>query len=409
MRNGPFDLGGLTVVELGKRVWAEMSGDNVWDAAAQLGYYFLLAMFPLLIFLLSLVALVPNTDMVGSLLSTMQSVMPPQAYALVGGEVQRILQSSNGGLLTFGMLGTIWAASSGVVSVIGTLNRAYEVEDDRGFFKLRLTAIGLTIALVVLLACGGALITTGDAIAGWAAGLLGLDWAARIAGVVLGYALGLGMLFVALELVYYFGPDLEDQKWHWASPGSVAGVALFVLASIGFSLYVRMNDSYSVTYGSIGAVIILMLWLYLLGLAIIVGAEVNSEIALAAKARGREDAPDGVGETTGREQAAEAGVDPGAKTGDEREAVPQPAATRVVAMPRPDHMTPEVYGLVLSDLLGALMHENAHVRAETARVLSHLDPPHPAAIALLTARLEDESPEVRTEAQRALDRMRQAA
>lgn len=391
MQNGPFDLGGLTVTELAKRVWSEMSDDNVWDAAAQLGYYFLLALFPMLIFLLSLVALVPGNDLVEPLLSTLGSVMPPSAYALMGTEIQRILASSNGGLLTFGMLGMIWAASSGVASLIGTLNRAYEVEDTRGFVKLRLTAVGLTVTLVVLLVTGGLLLAAGGGIANWAAALLGFDWVARIAGTAISYVLGFALFFVALEVMYYFGPDVEDQAWHWVTPGSLVGIALFVAGSIGFSLYLGFNDSYSVTYGSIGAVIVLMLWLYLLGLSLVVGAEVNSEIAKAAKARGREDAPDdatGTAETTER---------------------PDGGPARIVALPQPEHMSPEVYGLVLSDLLGALVHENARVRAATARMLVHLEPPHPAVEALLRAALADDDEEVRAEARRALDRLRRAA
>jgi len=293
MSDGPWALGGLTVKELGKRLWAEISDDDVWDAAAQLGYYFLLALFPLLIFVLSFVALVPNVDLVQSMLATLRSVMPAQAYDLLGHEIERILKSSGGGLLTFGMLGTIWAASSGVVSLVGTLNRAYEVKEDRGFVRLRVTAITLTLVLVVLLISGAAMLTMGDTIAEWTAAWLGLSWVTKIVGTVINYALGLILLFAALEVVYYFGPNLKDQKWHWITPGSVTGVGLFVVASVGFSLYLRYNDTYSVTYGSIGAVIVLMLWLYLLGLSIVIGAEVNSEIAKAADERGRADAPDG--------------------------------------------------------------------------------------------------------------------
>jgi membrane protein len=292
MDNGPWNLGGLTVKQLGSRLWSEMTDDAVWDAAAQLGYYFLLALFPLLIFVLSFVALVPDMDLVHSMLATLQGVMPAQAYDLLGREIERILTSSGGGLLTFGMIGTIWAASSGVVSLIGTLNRAYEVKERRGFVRLRLTAIALTLGLVVLLISGAALLTMGDGIAEWIRDFFGLTGTTKILATALNYVLGLGLLFAALELVYYFGPNLKDQKWHWITPGSVVGVVLFVLASVVFSLYLRLNDTYSVTYGSIGAVIVLMLWLYLLGLAIVVGAEVNSEIAKAADERGREDAPD---------------------------------------------------------------------------------------------------------------------
>jgi membrane protein len=430
MATGPFDLGGLTLKELATRVWSEISDDNVWDAAAQLGYYFMLALFPLVIFMLSLVALLPTHDVVGPFMATLQSVMPASAYELMGREIQRILESSSGGLLTFGMLGTIWAASSGVVSLIGTLNRAYEAKETRGFVKLRALAMGLTFALVILLIAGSVLLTMGDNIAGWAAGLLGLTWVTKLVGTGINYALGLGMLFIALELVYYFGPDIKDQKWRWVSPGSIAGVLLFVLSSVGFSLYVRFNDSYSVTYGSIGAVIVLMLWLYLLGLSIVLGAEINSEIAIAAAERGDADAPDenvqsaaseretregGKGDKGRTEKKAGEGR-PEPKGGRKPEPAPAAAPKRETRAPLADaaslapifDLTSDsapADRLVLRDVLRSLVHDNARVRAGAAATLGHMRPDDPAAAALLVTRLTDDDLGVRGEAIRAIERI----
>lgn len=291
MAYGPWELGGLSYKALVKRVWNEINDDNVWDAAAQLGYYFLLAVFPLLIVILNILSLIPAVDIITSLLATLRDVMPEQAYSVIGREIGRMLTSASGGLLTFGMIGAIWAASTGVVSLIGVLNRAYEVEEGRGWFKLRGIAIALTFALVALLVLGSALLTAGDAIAGFATSALGLDAWATITGTIINYALGLVLLFGTLELIYYFGPNRSVKNWHWFTPGSAGGVIVFLSASIGFSLYVRYNNSYSVTYGSIGAVIVLMLWLYLLGLSILFGAEINSEIE-KARAESHEDAKD---------------------------------------------------------------------------------------------------------------------
>lgn len=427
MANGPFDLGGLSVTELGKRVWAEISDDNIWDAAAQLGYYFMLALFPLLIFLLSLVSVLRDRiDVVTPFMATLRNVMPGQAYQLIGTEIERILQSSNGGVFTLGMLGTVWAASSGVASLMGTLNRAYEAKETRGLVKLRIAAVGITVALVVLLLAGSVLLTMGDTIAGWAAGWLGLEWVAKLVGTGINYALGLGILFVAFEVVYYFGPNVPDQKWSWVSPGGIVGIGLFILASVGFSLYVRFNDSYSVTYGSIGAVIVLMLWLYLLGLSLLMGAEINSEIAIAAAKRGDAEAPDANVQTARSEkETRESGGGSGRELKEEdgaREAKPAkrpesaPVPHREERAPLVDAATLAPFfeltsetapaeRLVLRDLLKALVHGNARVRAGAAAALGHLRPDDPAAVALLVTRLTDDDLEVRSAAIRAIERI----
>jgi membrane protein len=137
--------------------------------------------------------------------------------------------------------------------------------------------VGLTVALALLFISGTALVMFGDKLAEWVSVKLGLGAAFTTAWQVVDYALGLAMLFIGIELIYYFGPNVK-QEWKWITPGAVFAVAAIILGSLGFSLYLRFAPSYSATYGGLGAVIILMLWLYLLGLVILFGGEVNSEI-----------------------------------------------------------------------------------------------------------------------------------
>jgi membrane protein len=290
MAAGPFDLGGLTLRQLARRVWTAMSEDAMWDTASGLAYYFLLALFPLVISFISLLSVLQATNLVTRFMESLGDVMPAEAYSLLGAQVERTLSRPRTGLLTLGALGTLWAASSGVSSLMGGLNRAYDVAEDRGFLERRAVAIGLTVALACLTIFGAVLLMAGDRISWWIASLVGLAWLS-IVGTIVNYAVGVGMIFLGLSVIYYYGPNLKDRTWKWASPGALVAVGLFVLSSTALSLYMRLSESYNdVTYGSLSAVIVLMLWLYNLGLAIAVGAEVDSEVAVA-KAYGRAAAP----------------------------------------------------------------------------------------------------------------------
>ncbi|HXG91380.1 MAG TPA: YihY/virulence factor BrkB family protein [Blastocatellia bacterium] len=277
MSRGVF--GGLTLKQLAQRTWKESNEDNVFGSAAELAYYFLLALFPMLIFLTSLVGFMPGAQ--ESIFNGLSKVVPGDAMRLVRDTLQDVVSNRSGGLLSFGVLGTIWAASNGVAAVMSTLNVAYDVEEERSFLKSRATAVGLTVALAVLFIGGTVLIMFGDKLADWIARLIGLDGAFAAAWHVVDYALGLAMLFIGIELIYYFGPNAK-QEWRWITPGAVFAVAMIIIGSLLFSLYLRFAPSYSATYGSLGAVIILMLWLYLMGLAVLAGGEINSEVERAA-------------------------------------------------------------------------------------------------------------------------------
>jgi membrane protein len=402
MAGGPLDLGGLTIVELAKRTWAEMSDDGMFDVAAQLAYYFMLALFPLIIFLISLLSTIQALDLVNTVMSTIRDVMPPQAFAVLGGEIERIMSEPREGLLTFGVIGTLWAASSGVVSLLGSLDRAYDVKETRGFVKLRVTAVGLTVALALLIITGAVMLMAGDRISTWVAELTGMGWIA-IAGTIVHYLIGLACILLGLGLIYYYGPDVPEQKWAWISPGAAVAAILFVLSSVGFSLYVRFSDSYTATYGSLGAIIILMLWLYLLGLAVTTGAEINSEIAIAAAKRGEADAPEVQPGLKASAEDGKAAEDMPVRSGQPGGAQSAPAGAPAVAS---GGASPErAVKAAVADLIEMLEYENSHVRAGAVAALRSAGPANPSILPVLAKALEDESPEVRKEAVKTLASM----
>jgi membrane protein len=272
-------IGGLTFKELAVRTWREANEDNILGRAAELAYYFLLALFPMLIFLTSLVGFLPGLR--EAIFTALGRFVPGEAMRLVSETISDVTRHRSGGLISFGVLGALWAASGGVTAVIGTLNTAYDAREQRSFWKVRLIAIGLTVMLALLVVSGTALVMFGDRFAVWFGERLGMGPSFTVIWGVIHYLVGLALLFLGLELIYYFGPNVE-QDWKWVTPGAVFAVVSMVVASLLFSLYLRFAPDYSATYGSLGAVIVLMLWLYLMGAVILIGGEVNAEIAHAA-------------------------------------------------------------------------------------------------------------------------------
>jgi membrane protein len=268
-------LGGMTLKELMTRTWRETNEDDVFSHAAQLAYYFLLALFPMLIFLSSLIGFLPDAQ--ASIFRGLAKIMPGEALNVVSKTIEDVVRHRSGGLLSFGILGTLWAASGGVVAVMDTLNTAYDAEEKRSFLKRRLLAIALTMMLALLVVGGTVLIMFGDRFSASLAASLGLGTEFAFVWGIVDYLLGLFLLLLGLQLIYYLGPNVK-QRWQWVTPGAVFAVVSLVLASLVFSLYLRFGPSYSATYGSLGAVIVLMLWLYLMGIVVLIGGEINSEI-----------------------------------------------------------------------------------------------------------------------------------
>lgn len=283
-----WGLGGLGWKELGKRVYNEIAEDEVLDSAAQLAYYFLFALFPLLIFLTSIFGFIvgANDQLRNELFSYLGNVLPGSALDLVKGVIGEVSQSSSGGKISLGLLLALWAASSGLQAITQSLNRAYDVKETRPWWKLRLTSLGLTIGLALTIISALIIILFGGHFIDYAEQTLGFGAFLTTIWAIIQYVIALCFVLLGFALIYYFSPDLKDQHWFFVTPGSVVGVGLWLLISFGFRIYLSYFNSYSATYGSLGAVIILLLWLYFTGLAILIGGEINSEIENAAAEAG---------------------------------------------------------------------------------------------------------------------------
>lgn len=273
-------FGGLTLKELARRTWFESNDDNALGYAAELAFYFLLSLFPLLIFLTSLIGFLSSAQEL--LLQYLGKVMPKEAMVLVNTWMRDVVSNRGGGLLSLGLLAALWASSAGMAALMDALNTAYDVKEGRPFWKVRLIAIALTVVLGVLVVGGAVLITFSGPLVDWVASFVGLGAAVQGVWQYVNYLIGVCLLVVGIGLIYYFAPDVE-QEWPWITPGSLFAAVTFLLASFLFSLYLRYAPSYSATYGSLGAVIVLMLWLYILGLVIFIGGEINSVIEAARK------------------------------------------------------------------------------------------------------------------------------
>src|SRR6266542_213221 len=288
-----WKLGGLTPLNLGKRAWKEIVEDEVFARSASLAYYFILAVFPAMLFVLSVIGFLTaaGSDWQASLFSTLARVMPASASDLVQKTFQEVSRASGAGKAAFGILGALWAASQGVAAVMQSLNVAYEVKERRPWWKQKVLALGLTLALAVLVLGALGLMLFGGRAAGLLAadlGNAGLGHALVVAWNVLQWPVVLGFMFAAFAMTYRFAPHLKEPEWHWITPGSVTGLTCWLVASFALKMYLQFFNSYSKTYGSVGAVIILLLWLYIAGFSILLGGEVNSAIDKAAAAQQQE-------------------------------------------------------------------------------------------------------------------------
>ena len=276
-----WKLGGLSVKELGRRVIHEIQEDDCLGRAAQLAYYFLFALFPFFLVLTTLLGYLPVPNLMDRLMEMLAGILAGDALKLVQDNVREVVTSQRGGLLSFGILAALWTSSSAITAIVDGLNRAYDVEEGRPYWKVRLVAIFLTVGISLFIIFSLILLTFGPQIGGWIADQVGLGRVFQIAWNLLRWPVIVGLIVLAMALVYYVAPDVE-QRWQWITPGSLVAVIGWLLASLGFSFYVNNFGSYNATYGSIGAVIVLLTWMYVSGFFVLVGGEINAEIEHAA-------------------------------------------------------------------------------------------------------------------------------
>jgi membrane protein len=320
---------------------------SIWAHSSRTTFF--LALFPAILFLLALASFFPLQGMTGDFSRTAGRFLSPEISQLVQDQLQRLGNAHSGGLVTFGVLGALWSSSAALVSIVTALNRAYAISEGRPWWKVRLVAIGLTLVTAVLVLVGMSLVLAGPAAATYLGDTLGWGGMFKWTWLILQWPLVLALISTALGLVYYFGPDAE-QDWVWVSPGAVVATILWLLVSLAFKLYVATFTNYNASYGAVGGVIVLMLWFHLSGIALVLGAEINATIEHASpygKAPGQK-SPAGkrlLGARAARAYASH-----------------PPEAAPVVQQPPPTPAPSAALGLVFSAaiLLARFRHRHAH-------------------------------------------------
>lgn len=283
-----WNLEGVPPRVIAKNTWNSIFDDNLLGRSAELGFYFLFALFPTLFTACSVLGLAARSasHIYENLLQYLSIVVPPSALGIVLEAFNQTTAAASSGKLTFGLVAALWSASVGFVAIQESLNVVYRVKETRPYWKARLSAIGITFVL-------SAVITV------MLASLLATDFFARLvhrhiyhhpmavlaAGSLrtLGWLAATGFLLLLFAIIYYFGPNVKVSQWRWLTPGSAFGMVGWLLASLGLRVYVHYFNNYAATYGSLGTVIILLTWFYLSGLMLLIGGEINSEIEAAVQ------------------------------------------------------------------------------------------------------------------------------
>ena len=269
--------------ELLKRTFKEAVADDVPSLAAQQAYYFFFALFPAILALLSIASFFPIANLTDEIVARLSQVAPPDVVRIIADEITKLSGSKTGGILTIAFLFTLWSSSSAMLSMSTTLNVAYDVTESRPWWKTRLIAIALTLGLALFILVSMTLIIGGPTLAERIASYFQLGPVFEWTWKILQWPVVFILVSCAIALVYYFAPDVE-QDWVWITPGSLMATALWVLVSLGFKFYLSSlggGETYK-AYGVIGGVMVLLLWFYLSGLAVLLGAELNAEIEHAS-------------------------------------------------------------------------------------------------------------------------------
>jgi membrane protein len=287
--------GGLTWAELVRNVWGGIRQNDLIDRAYELAFNFLLAFFPLLLLIIVCFDIFAAEGMTlrGGLYYYIGVVLPPEASSLIIGTLHQVTHTrgnSDAGKLAFGVLFWLYAGSSGMTQLMSTLNGAYEVREERSWIRVHLISIALTLAMSILIVIAEVLILFGADMVTRISHALSLPAFVFTAIKVFEWIVALWFVIFAFAGIYYFAPDVKQRPWYWITPGSCVGVILWALASIGLRFYFQYFNTYSSTYGSLGAVIVLMLWFYVAGLAMLVGGQINATIEHAAAQHGNPNA-----------------------------------------------------------------------------------------------------------------------
>jgi membrane protein len=276
-------FGGLSLWKLGRDVIAGALEDHVFERSSGLAFDFLFALIPLLVSLLTLFSLFAarSSQLQTELLMFFADFLPSLAFQLLNNTTRVLATNPTGEEILIAFLAALWFASRGVSSMISSLNVVYGAKESRSWFRVRAIALLLTLVISTLVLSSLGILLVGGSVVDWvgkelhlASAMVALWKASQWPGAVL------FMLF-SYALIYSFGPNVHTKRWQWITPGSVFGVIMWLAVSEGFRIYLRYVNSYTVIYGSLGGLMILMVWLYVTALAFLIGGKINSCIERA--------------------------------------------------------------------------------------------------------------------------------
>ena len=258
--------------------YGDVLRNHTLQMAAALSYYFVLSLFPSLILLSAIVAYLPVPNLFDQALSMMTRLLPPDTMGLVRRVLSDVITPNRGTFLSFGILSTLWTASGGFAAAIEALNIAYEVEDDRPFWKTRPLAVGLALVTGALMLVALLVMIVGPRFGEWLAGRVHLSYLFVVLWPYIHWSTAIGFTILAVEALYFLAPNVKQRFWA-TLPGAMLAVGCWLGLSYLLGLYFRHFANFNKTYGTLGAGIALMTWLYWTGFAMLVGAELNSELA----------------------------------------------------------------------------------------------------------------------------------
>jgi membrane protein len=282
-----WNLEGVPLKVVAARTWRALLADNLLGRAAELGFFFLFALFPTLFSASSILGLAARSasSIYEKLLGYMAYVVPTSALGAVMTTFEETTAHSTPGKLTFGLIAAVWSASVGVSAIQDSLNTVYKVRDPRSYIRARISAIGLTVVLSALATLTLASMLGGDLAAAAAHARIASHWTAALVALLArsaAWVTATALLALCFAVIYYWAPGVKTRRWRWLTQGGAVGVFGWLLASLALRLYLHFFNFYSVTYGSLGAVIILLMWFYLTGFMMLLGAEINGEIEATA-------------------------------------------------------------------------------------------------------------------------------
>lgn len=282
-----WNLQGVSIKEVAKRTWKGIDDDNLFGRASQLAYSFFSAIFPALIAMSSIMGLIAKSSghLYVLLLHKIGALIPPSAFQLVLQTFQSTTSASTGSKVIVGLVVALFSASTGVAAVQDTLNTVYRVRETRPFWRSRLEAAGITVLVAAIVIFATLTLFSGDIAANWLAHRFFGSYFLSVLVRVTGWILASLLMVLSFEALYYLCPDVKNKRWRWFTPGGMVGLLGWVIGSLALRIYLHWFGDYSATYGTLGAVIILLLWFYVTGVMILLGGEVNSEIEHAVTER----------------------------------------------------------------------------------------------------------------------------